>query len=571
MCSQHVRVYYADQLSTGLGELVSQNTGLVVIDESEAPLDAVRGATLEETDCVVAVIDPTSADRLLPRLSTELVATPLIAVVPESLPTIDVIEAGATDAIERSTVEQRPSVLVDRVIAAAYRTDRIETSEGLPTDSASEVGSAPDDQLTGYGAHSESTVPSSITGGSTATASDHGQTDIDTESVCHGVFKAIVGAEDRTTFLRAVLDAFVTADCIVDAWYGRYDLIDGTVQPTLTRGLNIRDFDPSDKPGGDPLVAAIEQRHPQRFGGNGSSEDASASSQFLEDDDRSLAPYAVVPINDGTAIHGLCVLYTTRPRSPSRSELEFYGIVGRAAGVVATALQRQQAVAGGDELELELEHPEADTFLSQLSVDGGHAAIESYSTEEDGSVSMYTRTDADREYVFDLAADAAEVESISVIASTDETLLARVDTVPGANFFEVADTYGITLYSATAQDGASRLIVGAPSNADVREYLNVLSEAIGEIDLVAIREHSTATPIGTSTHEALDGRLTDRQYEVLLTAYHGGFYGWPREQTSEELADSLGISQPTFAQHLRAAEGTAFELLLDGNRTLERT
>ncbi|WP_458210705.1 helix-turn-helix domain-containing protein [Haladaptatus sp. NG-SE-30] len=48
--------------------------------------------------------------------------------------------------------------------------------------------------------------------------------------------------------------------------------------------------------------------------------------------------------------------------------------------------------------------------------------------------------------------------------------------------------------------------------------------------------------------------LTDRQSEALETAYWSGFFEWPRESNGQEIAESLGVSQPTFNRHLRAAE-----------------
>jgi DNA-binding CsgD family transcriptional regulator len=47
--------------------------------------------------------------------------------------------------------------------------------------------------------------------------------------------------------------------------------------------------------------------------------------------------------------------------------------------------------------------------------------------------------------------------------------------------------------------------------------------------------------------------LTDRQLEVLQTAYYAGYFEWPRHRTGEEIADDLDIAGPTFQQHLRTA------------------
>ncbi|MFC7135535.1 helix-turn-helix domain-containing protein [Halobaculum litoreum] len=60
--------------------------------------------------------------------------------------------------------------------------------------------------------------------------------------------------------------------------------------------------------------------------------------------------------------------------------------------------------------------------------------------------------------------------------------------------------------------------------------------------------------------------MTERQLEVLRVAYLRGFYEWPRESTGQEVADALGVSQPTVNRHLRASQRKLLELLLDEDR-----
>jgi len=48
--------------------------------------------------------------------------------------------------------------------------------------------------------------------------------------------------------------------------------------------------------------------------------------------------------------------------------------------------------------------------------------------------------------------------------------------------------------------------------------------------------------------------LTDRQLEVLQTAYDLGFYDVPREVTIDEIATEIGIDGGTVSEHLQRAE-----------------
>lgn len=72
-------------------------------------------------------------------------------------------------------------------------------------------------------------------------------------------------------------------------------------------------------------------------------------------------------------------------------------------------------------------------------------------------------------------------------------------------------------------------------------------EAAGAIpDLCKLGEYSG----GESTLDA----LTDRQLEVLETAYKMGFYEIPREASTEDIAGELDLDAATVSEHLQRAE-----------------
>lgn len=60
------------------------------------------------------------------------------------------------------------------------------------------------------------------------------------------------------------------------------------------------------------------------------------------------------------------------------------------------------------------------------------------------------------------------------------------------------------------------------------------------------------------------GKLTDRQLEVLQSAYNHGYFKRPKEANATELATELGITQSTFSEHLAAAQRKLFADVLDG-------
>ena len=56
--------------------------------------------------------------------------------------------------------------------------------------------------------------------------------------------------------------------------------------------------------------------------------------------------------------------------------------------------------------------------------------------------------------------------------------------------------------------------------------------------------------------------LTDRQREVLQTAYDMGYYDVPRDAATDNIASELDLDPSTVAEHLQRAERNVFDRLL---------
>lgn len=118
--------------------------------------------------------------------------------------------------------------------------------------------------------------------------------------------------------------------------------------------------------------------------------------------------------------------------------------------------------------------------------------------------------------------------------------------------------------SVVGDRGEGRIAAELPASRDVSEVVSTFqTEYDGE--LVAKREREAFTPIFSSREldRALERALTERQREVIETAFEAGYYDWPREITGTELAEQLGISQPTLSEHLATAERQLLSLVFE--------
>jgi predicted DNA binding protein len=102
-----------------------------------------------------------------------------------------------------------------------------------------------------------------------------------------------------------------------------------------------------------------------------------------------------------------------------------------------------------------------------------------------------------------------------------------------------------------------------PGTSDIRTYVELFEEQYEDVELVGRRELDEPLTVRSAVEEEYRSRLTERQEEILRTAYATGFFESPRETTAQELADLLGISQPTASGHIREGERKLFDLLFD--------
>jgi predicted DNA binding protein len=166
----------------------------------------------------------------------------------------------------------------------------------------------------------------------------------------------------------------------------------------------------------------------------------------------------------------------------------------------------------------------------------------------------------------------------SIPSGAVEALRERAAAVHGVEGLQLIDSEGDQLFrlslsssslgSLLAESGGRlddlsvdgdtlHLSVVLPSSVRAQSVVSRLRSTCANVTLLAKREYDSDGDDGD-----LLGPLTDRQREALLAAYEQGFFDWPREHTAEEVASTLGISRPTFTEHLRVAERTLLDALL---------
>ncbi|MDG5819495.1 helix-turn-helix domain-containing protein [Natronococcus sp. A-GB7] len=124
--------------------------------------------------------------------------------------------------------------------------------------------------------------------------------------------------------------------------------------------------------------------------------------------------------------------------------------------------------------------------------------------------------------------------------------------LPGSLAEEAEDLIG-TCDPELDDRGATMSLVGSQET---------ISETIGEYEAVGISPDLRKLGSYDGRDKPIDS-LTDRQQEVMQTAFDMGYYEVPREVSTEDVAAELDLDPSTVAEHLQRAERNALAQLLE--------
>jgi hypothetical protein len=227
------------------------------------------------------------------------------------------------------------------------------------------------------------------------------------------------------------------------------------------------------------------------------------------------------------------------------------------------------AANAGTRLTLDLWHPDCWAIESTARTNGGVLAHAIYNTPEaDRAQSVNGLFTAFGETESEVEALLAEIGASSHAGDLHELQerFGRARDAPGnvvREFFLEYDPNDMIcptllehgfVHSAPVRIENGReewQVVFAGDRSNIEPALDGVREDAGaEVEVAAITTGDT----GRSEREQRLDSLTPKQRETFETARDAGYYEWPRETTTRELADEFDVSKTTLLEHLRKAE-----------------
>ncbi|MDH5018799.1 MEDS domain-containing protein [Halobacterium rubrum] len=382
------------------------------------------------------------------------------------------------------------------------------------------------------------------------------------------ISRAVVDATTTDEVLASTCEALVDVGDATFAWVGTFDAAAGTLTPAYSAGDERGYLDavsvPADWVDREPTGRAAQTTTVQR---EATIRDGPALAHWQKHAlRRGFQSVVSLPLAYDEYRYGALSVYSDAPGTFDEEVTEVLDEVTDLVAYVLSAVEQKRALVDDavTELDVRVRHGGslavslAERTDCELSMDG-------VTSDGDSAARLFlTVRGMSPEAVDEVAKRARDVESAELVAEGADHARYECVLVDESLVATLLD-HGASPTELTARDDAARFTVQLPRERSVRKLLDVLTEQYPETELLARRDRNRSPTATRDFPSRFEDELSERQLEILEAAYFGGYFEWPREQTGEDVADSMGVTQPTVNRHLRAVQRTLFaELLEDG-------
>ncbi|ELZ43195.1 putative PAS/PAC sensor protein [Halorubrum coriense DSM 10284] len=379
--------------------------------------------------------------------------------------------------------------------------------------------------------------------------------------------QALVEAETREEIDHTVCEQLTADGRFQFAWIGTLDDAGKTVTPHAWAGTNLGYLDAQSfrvskervEPAGRTATTG-EATHISNVAA-----DLHAASWRKEAISRDFLSVLSVPLVYNDLSYGVLTMYAETPDAFDETIQMVVSELGETIAAAISATERKQALLTTSMTRIEYEVSDPSFVLTQLATaadctltyEGG---VQQTAT---GNFLFVTVDDAPLERVVAATDGLTVVEDVQQIRGGETGGVLRLRLSEPFLATELAG-HGVVLRSVTSTVTGTTLIIDLPASSGVRHVTQLLTDRFGDTALVSKQTREQASEHGF--YASVLDRLTNRQLEVLETAYYSGFFASPRKADGKAVADSLGISPQAFYQHIRSAQRKLFAALVDDHK-----
>jgi PAS domain S-box-containing protein len=376
--------------------------------------------------------------------------------------------------------------------------------------------------------------------------------------------RALIDAGSREEINHGVCDALADLELFAGTWIGTVDFSLGEIVPVARSGVEESYLDSIPmSPDATAPSLAVRVAFDRPAGGihavPGRGEETIWHEATLSRGYRSVF---AVPIQHRDIVYGALTVYGHETDTFDSRIREILLELGALVGYAITAVERRNALYGSGSRDLLLEVAVEDddplrSFADRLS---GVVEVRSVSQRNAETPLLYCLIpDIDPGTVIETAESVPGLRSIEHLSDSGPPIY-RI--VPGeACVVSKTTALGVSLRSIRFSERSCELAVSVRRERDQRRFLGQVRERFGGAELKAERDTMPSQRMPWAA--LLTDTLTERQLDVLKTAYYDGYFDEHRKRTGSEIAESLGMAQPTFARHMRAAQRNLLSAIWD--------
>ncbi|WP_135851512.1 bacterio-opsin activator domain-containing protein [Halorussus salinus] len=385
-------------------------------------------------------------------------------------------------------------------------------------------------------------------------------------AVVRDINEALVQQSTREQVQQVVCDRLAAAESYEFAWFGVVDTHTQTVELAAEAGVEgyLDDIEISVNPDDDasrgPTGRAVQTEEIQV------TDDVFEDSDYDEWRDHARAhgfrSSAAIPVVHEESLYGVLNVYSGRVGAFDGEERRVVRQLGEVVGHAIAAIERKQALTSDEVVELEFRIRDVFEAVGVSESEGTISFDRAVPVGDDEYIEYGTATGDAMELLTALPEKLSHWTDVSVLREQFGTTTFEVRLSEPPVISTVASSGGY-IESATVEDGDYRMTLHFPPTVEVRNVVERVRDAYPTVEVVTRRQVSRSDDSLRRLDEVLTDELTDRQRTALETAYFAGFFEWPRESSAQEVAQSLGVADATFHQHVRLAEdkllGALFE------------
>ncbi|WP_440991622.1 bacterio-opsin activator domain-containing protein [Haloarchaeobius baliensis] len=374
--------------------------------------------------------------------------------------------------------------------------------------------------------------------------------------------QALVQAETREAVDHTVCELLTDDDRFAFAWVGSVDRTTGRVTPRAWDGAEQGYLDSQsfvvDSEADEPVGRAAASGEPTMV--------TNVAAGLREEQWRTDAlardylSVLSIPLVYNDLTHGVLTVYADSRDAFDDTAREVLSELGETIAAALSALERKNALLTTAMTRLEFASEDGTFVLYRLaraadctiSYQGG------VQQTADGSFVFAKVEDAPVDAVVSAAAELVAVEDVQPVSTDGDGGVVRLRLSQPFLALELAD-HGAVFREATAMPESTTLVVDIPDGIDARTVTQLVRETFSGVEL---RSKQSIDTVGEhELYASFLDEVTDRQLEVVQTAYFSGFFESPRESSGEEVAETLGISSTAFYGHVRTVQRKLFGVL----------